>query len=102
MKGPEDPVDHARTTRPHAGETMKDNNNMPALALLGLALVSFIGALTAQATANHTVGNVLGCLAAVLLLAAGVWFRLSHRRVRKVEDRWHDEHPDTERQQPTS
>ncbi|HYP94653.1 MAG TPA: LapA family protein, partial [Mycobacterium sp.] len=24
MKGPKDPVDHARTTRPHAGESMKD------------------------------------------------------------------------------
>ena len=27
MKGPKDPVDHARTTRPHAGESMKDNKN---------------------------------------------------------------------------
>ena len=27
----EDPVDHARTTRPHAGESMKDTANMPAL-----------------------------------------------------------------------
>ena len=40
MKGPKDPVDHARTTRPHAGESMKDNKIMPALIVIGLALVS--------------------------------------------------------------
>jgi hypothetical protein len=31
MKSPKDPVDHARTTRPHAGELMTDTKEMPAL-----------------------------------------------------------------------
>ena len=35
MKGPKDPVDHARTTRPHAGESMKDNKILPALIAIG-------------------------------------------------------------------
>ena len=45
-----DPVDHARTTRPHAGETMKDTVKMSALALLFVALVSFVGCLAAFGT----------------------------------------------------
>ena len=45
MKGPKDPVDHARTTRPHAGESMKDNKIMPGLILIGVALVLFISTL---------------------------------------------------------
>ena len=42
MKGPKDPVDHARTTRPHAGESMKDNKIMPGLIVIGIALVLFV------------------------------------------------------------
>jgi hypothetical protein len=102
MKSPKDPVDHARTTRPHAGETMKDTTNMPALILLGIALASFVSALAAHASTNHTVGVVLGVISAVFLIAAGVWFRATHKRVRNIEERWHEEHPDAPRQSPTS
>ena len=101
MSSPEDPVDHARTTRPHAGETMKDTKNMPALILLGVALVSFVAALAAHATSNHTVGVILGCISAVVFVVAGAWFMIEHRRVQSIEDRWHGEHPDAERQQPS-
>lgn len=102
MKSPDDPVDHARTTRPHAGETMKDTKNMPALVLLGVALVAFVCALAAHATSNHTVGVVLGCISAVVLLVSGAWFFVEHRRVRNIEERWHAEHPGAERQRPTA
>lgn len=102
MKSPKDPVDHARTTRPHAGETMKDTTNLPALILLGLALASFVSALAAHASSHHTVGVALGSLSAVLLLAAGGWFWASHRRVRNIEERWYREHPEAPRQHPTS
>ncbi len=37
MKSPKDPIDHARTTRPHAGESMTDTRNIPALIVIGLA-----------------------------------------------------------------
>ncbi|WP_422749120.1 protein UsfY [Mycobacterium sp. WMMD1722] len=102
MKSPKDPVDHVRTTRPHAGETMKDTTNLPALILLGLALASFVSALAGHATSHHTVGIAFGCVSAVLLLAAGGWFWASHRRVRDIEERWHQEHPDAPRQEPSS
>ncbi len=64
MKGPNDPVDHVRTTRPHAGESMKDNKIMPALIVIGLALVSFVAMLSAFATSHHDVGVTLGAIAA--------------------------------------
>ena len=41
MKGPRDPVDHARTTRTHAGESMTDNLIMPALVVTALGLGAY-------------------------------------------------------------
>lgn len=102
MKGPEDPVDHARTTRPHAGEAMKDNRNMPALALVGLGVVLFVACLFAFATANPGVGTVLAVLAAVGLVGGGLWLAIAHLRVRRIEERWYAEHPDEIRQAPNS
>lgn len=102
MKSPDDPVDHARTTRPHAGESLKDSKNLPAFVLLGLALVSFVACLASFATGNHLVGMVLAGLAAVLFVASMVWFGVEHRRVRGMEERWNAEHPGTEKQRPSS
>lgn len=102
MKGPEDPVDHTRTTRPHAGETMKDNRNMPALALIGVGVVLFVACLFAFATGNSGVGVILAILAAVGILGGGLWLAIAHLRVRRMEDRWYAEHPDVIRQTPNS
>jgi hypothetical protein len=102
MKSPKDPVDHARTTRPHAGETMKDTKNMPALVLLGLALVAFVGGLAAFGSGHPDVGMTLVAIAAGLLGISLAWFLIEHLRVRKIEDRWYAEHPDAQRQRPSS
>ena len=102
MTSPKDPVDHARTTRPHAGETMKDTKNMPALVLLGVALAAFVGGLAAFASEHPDVGTVLVSIAGVVLVISLTWFLIEHRRVRRVEERWYAEHPDAERQRHTS
>jgi protein-S-isoprenylcysteine O-methyltransferase Ste14 len=102
MKSPEDPVDHARTTRPHAGESMTDTKNMPALIVIGVALASFVGALAAHATNHHSTGLVFGAISAVLLAVGLVWLWVEHRRVRGIEQRWYAEHPDAQRQRPSS
>jgi hypothetical protein len=102
MKGPKDPVDHARTTRPHAGESMKDNKIMPGLILIGVALVLFVGSLAAFATSHHTVGLTLVCLAGGGFIVAGAWLLIEHLRVRRIEERWYSEHPDAQRQRPSS
>jgi hypothetical protein len=102
MKSPKDPVDHSRTTRPHAGESMTDTKNMPALIVIGVALASFIGALTAHASGHHSTGLVFGSISAVLLVVGLAWLAIEHRRVRGVEERWYSEHPEVHRQRPSS
>ncbi|ABK71410.1 protein UsfY [Mycolicibacterium smegmatis] len=102
MKGPKDPVDHARTTRPHAGESMKDNMIMPALIVIGLALVTFVGSLAAFATKHHDVGLTLVSLAAAGFVVGALWLALEHLRVRRIEERWYAEHPGVMRQGPSS
>ncbi|AMO60398.1 UsfY protein [Mycolicibacterium phlei] len=98
MKSPKDPVDHARTTRPHAGESMKDTRNMPGLILAGVALVLFVSAIAAHAVSNHGVGIGLGSTSAVVFVVAGGWLLAEHMRVRKLEERWYAEHPDVRQQ----
>ncbi|MGV0852764.1 protein UsfY [Mycolicibacterium phlei] len=102
MKSPKDPVDHARTTRPHAGESMKDTRNMPGLILAGVALVLFVSALAAHGAGHHDVGIGLGSTSAVVFIIAGGWLLAEHLRVRKIEERWYAEHPDIQRQRPSS
>ncbi len=102
MKSPQDPVDHARTTRPHAGESMTDTKNMPALIVIGVALASFVGALAAHATHHHSTGLVFGSISAALLVVGLVWLAVEHRRVRGIEERWYAEHPEAHRQRPSS
>lgn len=102
MKGPKDPVDHARTTRPHAGESMTDNKIMPALIVIGLGLVSFVGCLAAFATRHSDVGLTFAVLSMVLFIVGGVWLAIEHTRVRRIEARWYAEHPNVLRQRPSS
>ena len=102
MKGPQDPVDHVRTTRPHAGESMKDNKIMPGLIVIGLSLVSFVAALSAFATSHHDVGIVFAALALAGFIVGGGWLLIEHQRVRRLEQRWYADHPGATRQHPNS
>lgn len=102
MKGPKDPVDHVRTTRPHAGESMKDNKIMPGLVVIGLSLVSFVAALSAFATSNHDVGVMFCALALAGFVVGGGWLLMEHQRVRRLEERWYADHPEATRQHPNS
>lgn len=102
MKSPKDPVDHSRTTRPHAGESMTDTKNMPALIVLGLALVSFVSCLAAFATRHHDIGLMFAAIAVAFFIVSMVWLAVEHRRVRGIEERWYAEHPDALRQRPSS
>ena len=43
MKGAyHDPVDHSRTTQPHAGESMIDTLWFPGLVLIGIGIVAAV------------------------------------------------------------
>ena len=102
MKGPKDPVDHSRTTRPHAGESMTDNKIMPGLVLIGVAMVLFVSCLAAFATGHHDTGLTLSSLAGAGFVIGAGWVLIEHMRVRRLEDRWHADHPNTARQRPSS
>jgi len=102
VTNPVDPVDHARTTRPHAGETVKNARNLPALVVVGVAVVLFVACLAAFATGHPQPAALLAGLSAVGLVLGLGWLGIEHRRVRRIEDRWYDEHPGEIRQPPNS
>ena len=89
-----DPVDHARTTRPHAGETMKDSANLPALIVLFVALVSLVACLFAFGTSHHDAGAGLAYTSGALFVIAGLWFGVEHWRVRRKHREWNAQHPE--------
>ena len=96
-----DPVDHARTTRQHAGETLKNTRSTPGLILGLLALAAFIIGLYLFG-AGHTVGGVIAAVVVVVVGAAGVWWVLAeHRRVNRAEAAWAAEHPGAHIEPPT-
>jgi len=97
-----DPVDHARTTRQHAGETMKAGINAPGLIAVGVGVLSFVVALFSFANGSRTTG-IVGVVAAVVLIGAGLaWVLRAHRKVLEKERDWHRKHPDAHHEPPTS
>jgi protein-S-isoprenylcysteine O-methyltransferase Ste14 len=96
------PVDFSRTTRKHAGETMKKTANAPGLIAVALGVVAFVVALFAFATGQTTVG-VVAIVVAVILVGGGfLWLNRTHRRVREAEGRYLEEHPEVPAEPPTS
>jgi hypothetical protein len=75
---------------------------MPGLIVIGLALVLFVSCLAAFATKHNDVGLTLAALAGAGFVVGGGWLLIEHLRVRRLEDRWYAEHPDAERQRPSS
>jgi hypothetical protein len=97
-----DPVDHARTTRQHAGETMKAGINAPGLIAIGLGVLGFVVGLFSLARGQAT-GGVVGIAVGVLLVAAGLgWLAFRHHQVQKAQKDWHREHPEAHYEPPTS
>lgn len=97
-----DPVDHARTTRQHAGETMKAGVNAPGLIAVGLGVLCLVVGLYSFAN-DSTPAGVVGVVLAVLLIAGGLgWVARVHHRVQRQQQEWHREHPEAHYEPPTS
>ncbi|TGD84380.1 LapA family protein [Mycolicibacterium sp. CH28] len=95
MKGAyRDPVDHARTTQPHAGESFIDTLWLPGLLLIALGVVGFAGTVAALAYNRHGLLIVLAAVVAGLLIVGGLAIMVEHHRVQRVERQWLSEHPD--------
>ncbi|KAB7758306.1 MULTISPECIES: hypothetical protein [Mycobacteriaceae] len=97
-----DPVDHARTTRPHAGESFKDGTNAPGLVALALAVATLVVSLYFFAEAQPDTGGVTLAIAAVLAVVGGAWLFTRHRRIRRRELDYLHSHPGEPRTPPTS
>ena len=95
MKGAyHDPVDHSRTTQPHAGESFIDTLWWPGLLLLALGVVAIAGFVAATAYNNQDgMPLILGLIAGALVTAGALLITLEHHRVKRVERRWMAEHP---------
>lgn len=96
MKGAHhDPVDHVRTTQPHAGESFIDTLWLPGLLLIALGTVLIAGTVAATAYGNSQLALLLGLIAGALVTAGALLDVLEHGRVKRVERRWLREHPDS-------
>ncbi len=88
-----DPVDHARTTQPHAGESFIDTLWLPGLALIMLGTATIAGFVAATAYQRVEWQLPLGLIAGALVTAGAILIALEHRRVQRVEKLWLAEHP---------
>lgn len=103
MSSPQnDPVDHARTTRQHAGETFTYGANAPGLAGAAAALVALIVGLFALATRHPSTGWAGVIVAVVLGVLSAAWLLRTHRKVRDAERAWHATNSDEPAPPPSS
>ena len=70
-----DPVDHARTTRKHAGQNLKNTAAMPGLVAIGMAVVALVVSLFFFATGDAVVGVIAAAAAIALAVAGFGWLR---------------------------
>ncbi|MGO9158033.1 hypothetical protein [Mycobacterium sp.] len=96
------PIDHARTTRQHAGESLKDGTNAPGLGAVAVGVVALVAGLFALATGHVAVGLAAVILAAVAGAAGLTWLARAHRRVRDAELQWAAKYSEEPAPPPTS
>jgi hypothetical protein len=98
-----DPIDHERTTRRHAGESVNNGVNAPGVAGVAVAVVALIGGLFALATGHVAAGSIAVFLAALLAATGAGWLIDAHRQVRKAElQQWEATHFDGPAPPPSS
>jgi hypothetical protein len=96
------PVDVERTTRAHAGETMKDGHNVPGLVGVAIGVIALVIGLFSMATGQESRGLVAVVVAAVSATAGVGWLMYTHRRVRQAELDWYAKNSDEQAPPPAS
>ena len=97
-----DPVDHLRTTRPLAGESLIDVLHWPGYTLVLAGVVGAVGSLAAFGSGHHQVGMTAGITAVVVTVLGLLWLTVEHWRIRRIADRWYSEHPEVHKQRPAN
>jgi hypothetical protein len=94
MKGAHhDPVDHSRTTMPHAGESMIDTLWFPGLILIFIGILGLAGIVAAAAYGHSEWVLAMALVSGAVVTAGAGLIALEHRRVNRIERRWMTEHP---------
>ena len=96
------PVDYARTTRQHAGESLRNGANVPGLAGSAVAVIALTVGLFAVAAGHLAAGAIALVVAVVLGALSAAWLLRAHRKVRDVELRWHAAYSDQPAPPPSS
>lgn len=93
MKGAHrDPVDHSRTTMPHAGESMIDTLWFPGLILVALGVIGLAAIVAAAAYGRPEYVLPLALVSGAVTTAGGGLIALEHRRVLRIERIWDAQH----------
>jgi hypothetical protein len=103
MKGAHhDPVDHSRTTMPHAGESMIDTLWFPGLILIAIGVIGLAGIVAAAAYGHTEWVLPIALVSGAVVTAGGGLIALEHRRVNRTERRWLTEHPEPDSHRPVA
>jgi hypothetical protein len=95
MKGAHhDPVDHARTYQPRAGESMIDTLWFPGLLLIALGVIGLAAIVASAAYGEGHLVLPLALVTGAIVTAGGGLIALEHRRVLRIERLWRSEHSD--------
>jgi len=68
-----DPMDHARSTIPRAGEAMKDTRGLSGYFLMGLAIGALVACLAAAGVSQIAWTIGLAVIAVLAAVAGSVW-----------------------------
>jgi ABC-type spermidine/putrescine transport system permease subunit II len=93
-----DPVDHLRTTRPLAGESLIDVLHWPGYLMVVAGVISGVSSLAAFGSGHQSEGMTAGVVAVLVTVCGLVWLAVEHRRIRRIANRWYAEHPEVRSQ----
>lgn len=103
MKTPKvDPVDHSRTFRQHAGESLTYGANVPGLVAAAVGVAALVVGVFGFATGQLAAGAIAVTVAALLGAGSAGWLVRTHRKVRAAELRWYAANSDDPAPPPSS
>lgn len=91
--GHHDPVDHARTYHPRAGESMIALW-FPGLLLIALGVIGLAAIVASAAYGESHLVLPLALVTGAIVTAGGGLIAIEHRRVLRIERLWQSEHRD--------